>query len=206
MTNSKDQFIEAAIRVFAARGFYGTSIAAIVADLPYTKQALLHHFGSKEKLYGEVLRHISERLVRELQAAMSEATDPRANLEITLVAFYRSALTYRDETILLMRELLDNEPRAAQSKSWYLRGFLEGLSTAVAQANPTRFPDPQAAMPLTYQLLGAIQYFVVSEPTLRQLLGADAYAAMRGRYEHDLRLLIARSVDHPSDRRETAAR
>ncbi len=205
MTSSKDQFIEAAIRVFAARGFYGASIAAIVADLPFTKQALLHHFGSKEKLYGEVLRHISERLVRELQAAMREATDPRAKLEITLVAFYRSALTHRDETILLMRELLDNEPRAAQSKSWYLRGFLEGLSTAVAQTNPARFHGPQAAMSLTYQLLGAIQYFVVSEPTLRQLLGANAYAAMRARYEEDLRVLIARSVDHRADSAEACA-
>ena len=42
MTSStRDQFLQAAIKQFADRGFYGTSIASIAADLGLTKQALL---------------------------------------------------------------------------------------------------------------------------------------------------------------------
>lgn len=59
MSAIRERFIEAATDVFAERGFYGTSIAAIADALPLTKQALLHHFGSKEKLYAEVLKRKS---------------------------------------------------------------------------------------------------------------------------------------------------
>ena len=53
MTDTRERFLDAAAEAFAERGFYGTSIAAIAESLPYTKQALLHHFGSKEKLYAK---------------------------------------------------------------------------------------------------------------------------------------------------------
>lgn len=54
------KFIEAATRQFARKGFYGASISSIANELGLSKQAVLHHFGSKEKLYGEVLQQISE--------------------------------------------------------------------------------------------------------------------------------------------------
>ncbi len=55
------ELIAAATRLFAARGFYGVSIAAIAEELGITKQALLHHFGNKEKLYSAVLEGIAAR-------------------------------------------------------------------------------------------------------------------------------------------------
>ena len=67
--DTRDQFIEAARRPFAERGFYGTSIAAIAEELGLTKQALLHHFGTKEKLYGDVLEEISARVMETLKAS-----------------------------------------------------------------------------------------------------------------------------------------
>jgi AcrR family transcriptional regulator len=53
--DTRDAFLDAAKRHFAQRGFYGASIAAIAEELGLTKQALIHHFGTKERLYGEVL-------------------------------------------------------------------------------------------------------------------------------------------------------
>ena len=53
--DTRKALLDAATRLFASAGFHGASLANIADALGLTKQALLHHFGAKEKLYGEVL-------------------------------------------------------------------------------------------------------------------------------------------------------
>jgi hypothetical protein len=48
-----------------------------------------------------------------------------------------------------------------------------------------------------YQLLGAITYFVVSEPTLSQMFGKKDFEALQSRYDGELRKLIASRLEHP---------
>ncbi len=190
MAETRERFIEAATKTFAERGFYGTSIAAIAESLPFTKQALLHHFGSKEKLYAEVLKRISDRLMIELEAISDRYSDPRAKLEETFLGFYRWSLDNPDETQLLMRELLDNQRRAETARSWYLKPFLETLASRVTEDPDNVISRPLAALAVVYQLLGAITYFAVSQPTLTQMFGAKDFAKLRDGYDSELRVLI----------------
>ena len=188
---TRERFIDAASAIFAERGFYGTSIAAVADALPFTKQALLHHFGSKEKLYAEVLRRISDRLMAELNNIGERYADPRERFEETFVEFYRSSLAHPGDTALLMRELLDNKRRAETSQTWYLKPFLETLTDLAASIPSTGLNSRHAAQALVYQLLGAINYFAVSEPTLARMFGKQAIAKLRKGYESELRTLIA---------------
>lgn len=190
MSDTRERFVAEATRIFAERGFYGTSIAAIADALPYTKQALLHHFGSKEKLYGEALARISDRLMRDLEAVGARRVAPSARLEETFVEFLRASLERGDETQLLMRELLDNKRRAETARTWYLKPFLERL-TALALDDPSGALDSRAAaQAFVYQLLGAINYFVVSQPTLEQMLGKAEFEGLEACCEYELRALI----------------
>ncbi|MEL7297139.1 MAG: TetR/AcrR family transcriptional regulator [Pseudomonadota bacterium] len=187
MTDTRDQFLQAARDAFAARGFYGTSIAHIVESLPFTKQALLHHFGSKEKLYGEVLQRISERLMRELDTVAAAHSKPDRRFEETFIAFFESARSHAADTHLLMRELLDNQRRAETARNWYLQTFLERL-TRMAQAVPDmQFDNKQAALAFVYQLLGAINYFVVSAPTLQSMFGQRSHARLQRQFATELK-------------------
>ena len=74
--DTRSRFIKVARRHFAEKGFDGTSIAAIADEVGLTKQALLHHFGSKEKLYGKVLQQISTRVTEELNELAEATKDP----------------------------------------------------------------------------------------------------------------------------------
>ncbi len=191
MTDTRERFLDAAAGTFAERGFYGASIAAIAESTPYTKQALLHHFGSKEKLYGEVLKRISDRLMVELEAARERAVDPARRLETTFVEFYRSTVRHHDDTQLLMRELLDNRRRAVTSRTWYLKPFLDTLTDMVMQDQRRRFRSRSTALAFVYQLLGAITYFAVSETTLKRMYGSGEFGTLQAAYEKELRKLIA---------------
>lgn len=192
--STREQFIAVAEHLFAERGFYGTSIAAIAEELGLTKQALLHHFGSKEKLYGEVLKDISERLLEATQQITDAEEDPATRLVDLVVVQYRGQMEQQDSARLLMRELLDNEQRASKAGNWYLKPYLEILIDTVLAIKATRNIGRARALALVYQLLGAAHYFAVSQPTLTSIFGASLYRDSRDCYEQELRSLIRTRV------------
>ena len=104
-SDTREQFLDKAELLFAERGFYGASIAAIASELGLTKQALLHHFGSKEKIYGEVLKRVSERY--DALYVSADDTDPARRFKSFLMDLQKNAGDHKQQTALLMRELLD---------------------------------------------------------------------------------------------------
>ncbi len=60
--NGKQRVIEAAERLFAARGFSGVSAAEIVKEAGVAHGLLFHHFGSMDDLYAEVSRIAAARM------------------------------------------------------------------------------------------------------------------------------------------------
>ena len=127
MTSTRERLITEAERLFAERGFYGVSIAAVSTELGLTKQALLHHFGSKEKLYAEVLKRISARLGTLVAKTDNDITNPQQALTSYLLRIAQNAREEPHQMSLLMRELLDNQERADIVQSWFLGSFLREL-------------------------------------------------------------------------------
>jgi AcrR family transcriptional regulator len=61
--------LEAAQRLFAVHGYHGASIRDIVHSCGVSNAALYYHFGSKQRLYYEVLGELVATVVGRLQAA-----------------------------------------------------------------------------------------------------------------------------------------
>ena len=164
---TRDQFLAAAEHLFAEKGFYGASIATIAQELGLTKQALLHHFGSKEKLYGEVLRAISEKLAADVEKSRESFTTPAEQFEEMLVRQLNGYLKDQDSARLIMRELLDNEQRAEKAGNWYLKGYLEEL---VAMGRKHRIPVMEDLGSGTF--VDFSKYGVIKEPTVQESIAA----------------------------------
>ena len=188
--NTRDQFIAAAQPLFAEKGFYGASIATIARELGLTKQALLHHFGNKEKLYGEVLRQISDQLLGVTRGILDSDRAPADKLVELVLAQYHAQVGDQDSARLIMRELLDNEQRAEKAGNWYLKPYLEQLVDTAQAVESLGDLDRPRALALIYQLLGAAHYFAVSQPTLANMFGAPLMAQSRDVFEEELRTLI----------------
>ncbi len=197
VSDTRSEFLVAARRQFAEKGFYGASIAGIAGELGVTKQALLHHFGSKEKLYGEVLQQISDGLLSGIIQASAGTAKPESELEALLVRFHEKSVRQPEETQLLMREVLDNKRRAERAGSWYLKPFLDALVALVRQVPGWRDADEPEILAAIFQLFGAINYFVISEPTLSRMFGKPTYRQVKAVYAERLRRLIRATLDHP---------
>lgn len=195
---TREQLLAAATRRFAARGFYGASIADVADDVGLTKQALIHHFGTKEKLYGEVLQRIADRLDVTLERAMQGAGTPASKLERLLVALLTD--TGGEGGRLLMREILDNEARAERAERWYLRPFLGTLTAAMREVPGWQSADEAEVFAATYQLLGAVTYFTISGPTLSAILGKRVSQEVRDAFPAQLSALIRATLARPPRR------
>ncbi len=194
--STRDQFIEAAQRLFADKGFYGVSIAAIAAPMGLTKQALLHHFGSKEKLYGEVLQRLSSRLMVSVDEITGSGHPPLARLNDLILAQYRLMRDDESAAKLVMRELLDNEQRADNAGNWYLRAYLDSLIDTLRAIVP-RYSQGEA-LAVVYQFVGAAHYFAVSRPTLEHMYEGALFTATQACYEDELRRLVDSRLQRPA--------
>jgi len=195
MTETRDKYIQAAFQCFAEHGFYGTSVARIAEQLPYSKQALLHHFGTKEKLYGEVLANISDRLSEQLSVNDEGDLSDIDLLESLFLNFLQHCVSHRNETQILIRELMDNTQRAEGAQNWYLKPFLEQLTSLVMNCAPDQFTSREKAFAFVYQLLGSISYFAISETTLTQMYDEEMYERFAQDYPAEIKKMIRARIE-----------
>ena len=166
---TKDKLLSTATILFSKNGFYGTSINDVAAEVSVSKQGLLHHFPSKEKLYAAVIAQAAHHLVDLVEEIKTESD----NAPNQLFALFKRMVCADEERlrviILLMRELLDNRERAEQAHKWFLRPFLDDVVAIVTNGQQRGYFKGQSPLAFVYHLLGATQYYVVSRPTLDKL-------------------------------------
>jgi len=196
-SDTRTLFLDEAEALFAERGFYGVSIAAIADRLGFTKQALLHHFGNKEKLYGEVLKRISERFVEMASTVDSAAASPADKLKSYLMLLLETSQSQQNQTRLLMRELLDNNERAETAGSWYLKSFLEQLVDMLRDIPEWETATKADALARVYQLLGAINYYAISAPTLTGIFGQRGFKNLQKAFPGQFEQLIDAALRGP---------
>lgn len=82
----QDRILEAALRVFRRHGFRRSSIELAAEEAGLTRQALYHHFASKEALFRAVLERIYEHGLAAEIAAAQAAEEAGLDLADILVA------------------------------------------------------------------------------------------------------------------------
>jgi AcrR family transcriptional regulator len=88
---TRAHLIEVATRLFAAHGYDGTSIEAVLAESGVSRGSLYHHFPGKEALYLAVFEVLGDRLGADMTAALQDAADPVDMLRIGCVTWIRNA-------------------------------------------------------------------------------------------------------------------
>jgi len=188
-SDTRGALLAAAKRLFAERGFYGASIAAIAAELGLTKQALIHHFGSKERLYGDVLAQLAGQLTGLVSTSQAREGPPAKQFEELIARLLANTLDFPNDTQLTMRELLDNKARAKHAQNWPMREFLAALAAMIRKAAPHLKLSETEAIGRVYALLGAVNFYAVSQPTLRHMYGKQGYEALRTAFPQEIRRL-----------------
>ena len=84
--SSQDRILDAAMRVFRRHGFRRSSIEQAADEAGLTRQALYHHFPSKEALFRAALERLYEKAVAAEAAAARTAEATEASLADIIVS------------------------------------------------------------------------------------------------------------------------
>lgn len=163
------RLLDAAERLFAQRGFEGTSMRAITQAAGTSVSAANYHFGSKEKLLHETIRRATEpvnhRRLELLDVAEAHAGDDPVPLDVILDAYLRPVIEYRlegqsEEGRQIASRLFSDPPELIQPIKMELFGPMsKRFVQALGRALPERTPIDLA---LGYQFLVAIMVYVIS--------------------------------------------
>lgn len=85
----KSELMQAAVKIFAEKGFQGTSVAEIVREVGAGKGVFYWYFSSKEALFGEILRETLVELRRFQADAIAECDDPVERIALGIRASLR---------------------------------------------------------------------------------------------------------------------
>jgi AcrR family transcriptional regulator len=194
-TDVRKSTLAAALRLFAAHGYDATPIQAVADAVGVSKQAVLHHFSTKEQLRAAVLdsllSHWNETLPRLLLAA--SASEDR--FEAVFGELFRFFTEDRDRARVLLREALDRpeEVRAL------LRGPVRPWAGMVAQyieagqEHRQHFPDVDAEAYVIH-ILQLVLTAASSYPVSGGLLGQES----RKRYDRELARIARASLFLPA--------
>ncbi len=88
---TRAHLVEVATRLFAAHGYDGTSIEAVLAGSGVSRGSLYHHFPGKDALFWAVMEEVGARISGPVAEAMRDAPDPVAALRAGCLAWIRLA-------------------------------------------------------------------------------------------------------------------
>lgn len=161
---TREQLVAAAARVFAERGFHGTSLEAIAEEAGYSRGAVYYNFADKEELFLELLdRRCAER-AQDLRAVFADAdpTDVAATSRQAQVAGRHAldAMTGDPQWRALYLEFLAHAARDPAFRRRFsrradeMRGALEEVVVERTRAVADALPMPPEQLAVVMDALG----------------------------------------------------
>ncbi|MFG1710122.1 TetR/AcrR family transcriptional regulator [Nonomuraea sp. M3C6] len=177
----RTEILEAAARLFAARGFHGVSIEDIGGAVGVSGPALYRHFSGKDALLAEMLLDVSSRLRASAAAAVTSCPDPQEtldallNVQITFAIEQPALITVHDRELGNVPEPERRQIRRLQ------RLYVEEWVTVLAELHPScPAARLRAATHAAFGLLNSTPHSAGELPAqdMRPLLHAMARAAI----------------------------
>lgn len=182
---TKEKLLRSAARLFARYGYAGVSIAEIARDLGLTKQALLHHFGNKDALYGAAVRLYAEPVLQRLYAVIDDDSTPEAQLRAFFLSLESWSLDHPDALQLIQRELMDQARPCEPCETCdpcEIKDLLDALVALLQGTERWAGRSHVEALAVICQLLGGLMLLVAARPGIETCLGARGYAAARAQF------------------------
>jgi TetR/AcrR family transcriptional regulator len=178
--STRESILLAAQQCFADHGYAATSLNDIAAEVGIRRPSLLHHFASKEALYGEVFeRSLSDWLVRLEDAVSGVGDDGWALVEAVLNVSAEFFVDNPDVVRVLRREAIDGGVNLGIDMGGILRPLFNRAKSFLQRemdAGTFRTMEPEYLLLSAY---GALLSYFSDAPLIAGLIDGDPLGADR---------------------------
>lgn len=159
-TDSRQEILRVAARLFQQRGYDATSMNDVAAALKLSKGGLYHHFQSKDEILFHIMNHALDITEQRVVKVVRVIQGPEERLRTLIRLHLEVVLSVRDREITVL--LHENHPlppslrkQINARKKDYIH-FVEGLIADVQRQNGSKGPVTARAAALA--LLGMINW------------------------------------------------
>jgi AcrR family transcriptional regulator len=181
---ARDDLLNAALRVFARRGYRAAGVDEIAAEAGYSKGALYWHFSGKAELLNALLEERVDAPMREKIALLASAP-PDQDMSVEASRTFGSQVDEQREALLLEREYWSLAIRDPELRAGYierqneLRAELAAAMVARAQhlGTPDLMMPPEDMARIVMSIIGGLGVDELVEPgSVRPELLGEALA------------------------------
>ena len=180
VTPRRQQILDIAAELFAARGFHGVSVAELGSACGISGPALYKHFESKDAMLAEMLVSISEALLAEGRNRVAGADSPRQALEALVEWHIEFAIDHRALIVVQDRDWSSLPDEARERVRALQRSYVDVWATQVRRHDPTL--SPEASRTRAHVLFGLLNSTPHSgrlpDPQMHDVLRDMAHGAL----------------------------
>ena len=160
MTRSRDDVISAAGRLFAERGYHGTSMRDLGRELGLHGSSLYSHITSKEDLLVEVVERGAELFEAASATAIGASDDPEEQLRALISGHVDVVLDHLDTARTFLNEAraleVDHRQRVVKARDRYEQAYRDVLRSGAGTGAFRRNLDPKVSAIFVLSILNAI--------------------------------------------------
>jgi AcrR family transcriptional regulator len=184
-TATRDRLLQAAMDVFAQRGYHGATVDDIVGASETSKGAFYHYFPSKQGIFLTLLDRLVEMVEVGVESAIDREEGALAKVEAALRVVLEVASEHRDLARILLIEAAALGPEFEQSRLGIHRRFSGLIQRHLDRAAADGSIPAQDTRAAAMAWIGAINEVVTQELAA----GGDLMASLPA-----LRALLLRSI------------
>lgn len=173
VTPRRQQILDIAADLFAARGFHGVSVAELGAACGISGPALYKHFESKDAMLAEMLVTISETLLAEGRNRVAHAAGPRDALEALVEWHIEFAIDHRALIVVQDRDWSSLPDEARERVRSLQRAYVDVWATQIRRFDTSL--SPEASRTRAHVLFGLLN----STPHSGRLPGPQMHDVLR---------------------------
>jgi TetR/AcrR family transcriptional regulator len=171
-TEKRELILEAALEVFSAHGFRGSTIDQIAEAAGMSKPNLLYYFRRKEDIHEALIERLLKTWLQPLRE-LDEAGDPLTELRSYIRRKLEMARDYPRESRLFANEILQGAPRIMPLLEGELKTLVEEkaeIITGWMRAGKVAETDPRH---LLFSIWATTQHYADFDVQVRAVLGSE---------------------------------
>jgi AcrR family transcriptional regulator len=167
---TRNRILESATKLFAQKGYAGTSVREIALEAQVAKPTIYYYFESKENLYAQLLMEELSKLMDSIQRAL-KGKSAQEKLEKFAQAYLSYFFSQEDVIKVIFRELFGLiEAEREKLVSRYFRNILSQISKVLVEGVKKGFFRELDVDQVALSILGILNIYV-----MRSLLEKKGY-------------------------------
>jgi AcrR family transcriptional regulator len=169
-TQTRAKLLAVARKLFAERGYKGTSIRAITDRAGANLGAVTYHFGSKQKLFHEVLTGLWAPIIDEVELSAHTTGTPLERIESVVRTLFAALGRNRDMAAFMLHGILLRGPVPPPVRDRLRRVFVI-LSSLIQEGQAKGEITAGSPQLLTLSVMAQPAHITVVRSRLKEMLG-----------------------------------